>query len=448
VKIIEAVTAVLNAGGEIYLVRRQPALAAFPGYHAFPGGKVDADDEAQAPGPLRRHGIAPRLLGALTRELREELGFDLATTDALRDVVQIGRALTPPIAPLRYDTHFYRIDLDARPPLAPDGDEIVEGGWAPASVWLRRYREGRLLLAPPTLMALRDLAEDPHASRLPRLEAFADGRADAIPEGILEVEPLHGLRQCLVRSNTLPPAMHTNCFLLGDEGSPRLLVDPSPADEAEYTRLARQLAGRFDAIFLTHHHSDHHECADRLARETGVPILCSAVTRRRIAARWPRFFDDLEVRTIADGEAVSRWLGRTVRALAVPGHDDGQLALLTEDRAWCIVGDLIQGIGTVVIAAPEGDMRAYFETLEKVIALDPAVILPSHGPALGGTHYLRAALEHRRRRERQILDLHRRGADEDRILAEVYAGTPPPLLPFARLNIQSHLAKLRAENRA
>ena len=38
-RIIDAVTAVLVCGGEIYLTHRQPHLTAFPGFQAFPGGK-------------------------------------------------------------------------------------------------------------------------------------------------------------------------------------------------------------------------------------------------------------------------------------------------------------------------------------------------------------------------------------------------------------------------
>src|SRR3546814_20810533 len=81
------------------------------------------------------------------------------------------------------------------------------------------------------------------------------------------------------------------------------------------------------------------------------------------------------------------------------------------DLAWCIVGDLIQGIGTVVIAKPEGDMRKYFATLERLIALNPRVIIPSHGMALGTVYRLEETLKHRRQREQQVLSLWREGKD-------------------------------------
>lgn len=440
----DAVTAVLLHQGQVFLARRDQKLLAFPGYQAFPGGKVDRGD-----GEVRsRHVLAenqpPRLLHALHRELLEELGFDLfAALDAgdVEALDELGIAITPAFVPVRFRTHFFRILLARRPEFALDAAELADGEWHSPGDWLARYARGELLLAPPTLTCLEALAADPAATAVPALGRFET------ETGIPHFEPVAGLRQIFVRSATLPPAEHTNAFLIGDAGARRLLVDPSPRDEAEYGRLCEVIAGRggCDEVFLTHHHPDHRQRADALARRLGVPIGLSADTRVRIAARSPRFFDGIEVIEHADGEDITRWLGRAVRVLAVPGHDEGQLALMPEDRAWCIVGDLIQGIGTVVIAAPEGDMAKYFATLERVIALAPRVIIPSHGPALGGVHYLAQTLAHRRTREAQIRSLIEAGKTIDETLGEVYKGLDPRLLPLARMNIESHLVKLKGE---
>lgn len=439
----DAVTAVLMQDGDLFLTRRQDRLAAFPGHHAFPGGKVDAvEDETPFPrGPAEGHPV--RLLRALQRELVEELAFDLGAAlaeDAVASIDVLGLALTPPLVPVRFSTHFFRIDLRQRPPFRLEVEELSDGEWAAPAEWLRRYERGELLLAPPTRAVIEELAADPDLHRID------PQHFDFLGDGIPMFESLRGLRQFYVRSATLPPAEHTNCFLLGDEGAHRLLVDPSPRDEPEYERLCAQAGALgFDEVFLTHHHPDHRQRADQLARRFGVPIGCSADTRSRIAARAPRFFDGLEVRLHADGEVLTRWLGHPLRVLAVPGHDEGQLALMPDNRAWCLVGDLIQGIGTVVIAAPEGDMAKYFATLERVIALQPRVIVPSHGGALGGVFYLEQTLAHRRARETQIKRLIDSGLSVEATLAEVYRGLDPRLLPLARMNIESHLVKLRGE---
>ena len=441
----DAVTAVLLHGDELYLVRRNPALPAFSGYHAFPGGKVDRTDGEAPLADALFDGHAPRLVRALARELQEELGFDLfaaAERGHVAEFLNLGEITTPAFAPMRFRTWFFKLVLRERPDFVPDPGEAVEADWRTVSEWRRRYASGRLLVAPPTWFAIEALTSDLGLHEMPPFAATFDPARD-----IPWVEPLAGLRILLVRSNTLPPAEHTNVFWLGDAGAPRVLIDPSPADRAELERLYRRLDEfGVDLVFLTHHHPDHREYSEEIARRYGVPLALSADSRQRITARaGERFFEGLEVRTYGEGDELTRWQGEPVRLVAVPGHDEGQLAPMPESRSWCIVGDLIQGIGTVVIAPPEGDMRKYFASLRRIIELDPAVIIPSHGLALGGTYYLKAALRHREEREEQIRTRHEAGLGEDQILAEVYRAVDPRLLPLARLNIRSHLTKLRED---
>jgi glyoxylase-like metal-dependent hydrolase (beta-lactamase superfamily II)/8-oxo-dGTP pyrophosphatase MutT (NUDIX family) len=446
VPIFEAVTAVLIHRDELYLVRRQLTLTAFPGYYAFPGGKVDRGDSSEALPQPQFAGHDARLLRALSRELEEELGFDLIANAGQVEAVQLmGVALTPAAAPVRFNTHFFRVDLRSRPQFTLCAQEIESGAWAGAAHWMDLYEQGELLLAPPTLTTLQALAANAACSDAGFVD-FNDSSA------LRPIEALRGLRQFFVRSNTLPPAQHTNCFLIGDGGAHRILVDPSPnsGEELDKLSLAAGAIG-FDEVFLTHHHPDHRQYADEIARRAGVPLGMSAWTLRQIRSsqahygEGPDFGKGLQIKIYADGEAVTRWLGHTVRTLAVPGHDEGQLALMPDNRAWCIVGDLIQGVGTVVISPPEGDMRKYFATLERVIALQPRVIVPSHGVALGGVYYLEQTLRHRRMREEQIKGLFSAGRSMEQMLAEIYREVDPRLLPLAKVNIESHLAKLKAD---
>ncbi|MGQ0585606.1 MAG: MBL fold metallo-hydrolase [Gammaproteobacteria bacterium] len=441
----DAVTAVLLHGDQLYLVERNPALPAFSGYHAFPGGKVDRGDSDD---PLA-HGLfdghPARLVRALARELKEELDFDLygaAERGDVTELVNLGEITTPAFAALRFRTWFFKLVLRERPAFTLDTGEAVTAAWQPVAEWSRRFGTGKLLIAPPTRLAIEALQGDLSLRELPPIAppGFDEAR------DLVWIEPLAGLRILLVRSNTLPPATHTNVFWIGGNGAPRVLVDPSPADRDEFDKLCRTL-DQFgvDLVFLTHHHPDHREHADEIARRYRVPIGMSADTRSRLVGKAPGFFDQLDVRIFSEGDELTRWQDEPVRLLAVPGHDEGQLAPMPESRTWCIVGDLIQGIGTVVIAPPEGNMRKYFASLRRVIELDPAVIIPSHGLALGGTHFLQSALRHRQEREAQIRTRHEAGQDEDQILAEVYQGIDPRLLPLARINIRSHMAKLRED---
>ena len=154
----------------------------------------------------------------------------------------------------------------------------------------------------------------------------------------------------------------------------------------------------------------------------------------------------MEINIIQEGDIVTKWLGRNVIVHEVPGHDEGQLALAAEDMSWFIAGDLFQGVGTVVIGDDEGDMKKYFQTLEKVIALKPRVLFPSHGIGLGGTTILKNTLEHRLMREKQVLSFYQEGKTEDEMLETMYAHVDQRLWPYARKNIRKHIEKLKTEH--
>ncbi|MGH8539866.1 MAG: MBL fold metallo-hydrolase [Stenotrophobium sp.] len=445
-KIRDAVTAVLTHGDELFVTRRQPYLPAFGGHWAFPGGKVDAADSDAALNHPLLQGHSPRLMRALARELHEELGYDLFAAVGNGDVLglrDLGEATTPPFVPTRFCTRFFHIDLRRRPQLVVDTAEAAESAWLPVDDWRERLRRGRMLAAPPTRAVIEWLSGTRVDTPLPGFDMSFDADTH-----IPWIEPLTGLRMLMVRSNTIPPADRTNAFWLGGDGSPRVLIDPSPASHEELQRLYTLLDEfGLDEIFLTHHHPDHREYADEIARRYRVPIACSADTQARIRKRSPHFFDGIEVRTRAEGDVLTRWQDENVILHAVPGHDEGQLAPMPESRAWCIVSDLIQGIGTVVVGGPEGNMRKYFDSLQRVLDWDPAVIIPSHGGAFGGTFRIAETLKHRKLREKQILDLHNAGRTPQEMLSEVYAGIDPRLTPLALMNIHSHLQKLKEEER-
>jgi len=447
-KIREAAAAVLRHGDQVCAVVRQPHLLAFPGYHAFPGGKVDRTDADTLPDASGLEGLEPQQVNALCRELQEELDFDLIAglcNGTVQRVQPLALALAPPFDIVRFRSHFFRIDLAEKPEITPDSGEIAKLMWHTPDELLEQFQAGDALMVPPIRWVLEGLADNLDCGDLGDLSPQFD-----YDHEVPCLEVLHGLRMMPVPSNTLPPASRTNAFRIGDADAPQLLVDPSPESEEELARLQTTLeAEPPDLVFLTHHHPDHHQFANVLARQLGVPVCVSADSHGRIRAKHGAdYFDGIEVRLVGESDVLTRWHGEDVRVYAVPGHDEGQLALAPESLRWFIVGDLIQGIGTVVISAPEGDMAKYFRTLERVIALDPAVIAPSHGIPMRSVHRLSATLRHRRERESRILELHQSGHSNQAILETVYEGVDARLLPYAMRNIESHLTKLRQEGRA
>ena len=443
-KIIDAVSIVITCGEEIFAIQRQDFLKAFPGYWAFPGGKVELLDESYSVVHNLTEGLEARLVGAAIREGKEELGIDLGQevlTGNIEGIDALGLAITPDFNPFRFATYFFRFRLKSKVDFIVDHNEAKIARWMSAADLLSNYNTGHLLAVPPVIKVIESLGRNPDLKKIDDLN-FAYDKDHHVPY----IESIKSVRQFMPLSNTLPPATRTNAFLIGDKG-PKILLDPSPKDHNEFNKLKNTLMSfGVDKIFLTHHHPDHHEQSVELAKEFKVPMMMSQDTYQRLSFKLPNYFDGVEIQVAKEGDVVTDWLGRDVLIYEIPGHDEGQLGLAPSDMSWFIAGDLFQGVGTVVIGDDEGDMTKYFQTLEKVIALKPKVLFPSHGIGLGGVNILETTLEHRKIREKQVFNFYQEGFSLDEILERIYEKIDPKLWPFARKNIQKHLEKLKREN--
>lgn len=444
-RIIDAVSIVLTCGDEIFAIQRQYFLNAFPGYWAFPGGKVENGDDAFSIDHELLRPLDQKLFGAVVREAQEEIGIDFREeikAGRIDKVDYLGLAVTPDFNPYRFATYFFKINFTSKADFIIDRNEARFAKWMSSEELLRQFNLGHILAVPPVIKVIETLGKNPQVEKIDDLNFTYDG-STYVPY----IESLKGVRQIMPLSHTLPPATRTNAFLIGDEGSPRVLVDPSPKDDAEYEKFKNTLSlFGVDKILLTHHHPDHYERSNKLALELKVPVLLSSYTFDQILKVQPDYFNGIKTQFVKEGEKLTRWLNREVLIMEIPGHDEGQIALYPEDLSWFLAGDLFQGIGTVVIGGEEGNMQKYFNTLEKIISMSPKVVFPSHGIGLGGTSILEKTLEHRKLREKQILALHLEGLRPEEMLGKIYAEVNRDLWPYALENIHKHLQKLRAEN--
>jgi ribonuclease/clavin/mitogillin len=444
-KIIDAVSIVMTCGDEIFAIQRQFFLNAFPGYWAFPGGKVEKDDENFSIKHAVTEAIDHRLFGAVVREGQEELGIDLRQeiqSGRVRSVDFLGLATTPDFNPYRFATYFFKIDFTQKVDFVIDENEARLAKWMSSELLLKEFNLGQILAVPPVIKVIERLGKEPLVKKIDDLNFDYDGS-----EHIPYIESIKGMRQIMPLSHTLPPATRTNAFLIGDDNSSKILIDPSPKDDEEYRKFKNTLSlFGVDKILITHHHPDHYERSNTLARELNLPILLSTDTHQRISKVQPGYFDGVKTVFIKEGDIVTSWLGKDVLVMEIPGHDEGQVALYPKDLSWFLAGDLFQGIGTVVIGGDEGDMKKYFDTLERIIELSPKVVFPSHGIGLGGTTILEKTLAHRKKREAEILALHLEGLKAEEMLAKIYAEVNRELWPYALENINKHLKKLKTEN--
>lgn len=269
-----------------------------------------------------------------------------------------------------------------------------------------------------------------------QVRAVVPAGPDGPPSQLLPVAP--GIRVLALRTPTLPPAAHTNVYLVGPEGGPVAVVDPGSPYPEQQAILDQILATVPPAaVLLTHHHGDHVGGAAALAERWSVPIAAHPATARRLAGR-------VAVTELIEDGATA--YGAT--AIATPGHAEGHLCFAVGDAT--IAGDMVAGIGTILIDPSEGDMAVYFASLERLLARPQMTLLPAHGPAIPDGHgKLHEYLAHRRMRESMVAAALR---DEPRTLAELvaeaYRDTPRVLWGLAERSLLAHLVKLTREQRA
>ena len=486
---------------EVYWVRRSPTMRFMGGWWAFPGGGISRADASipvrgepegasstgatfPAPGldegELERLGpdLVPGLLAGALRELFEETGLllaqptagagaaitgleggrrrllekELSFADLLADrglgldasgLVFAGRWLTPPFVPMRFDNRFFLLGWPGDEPVQPclEGRELDRGEWVEPEAALERWRAGEVMAAPPILHILKVLGEDGPEAGLGRLRHPSETCLG--PMRKVEFRP--GIVLLPLETPTLPPATHTNAFLLGRR--PAVVVDPSTPLPHEQERLlaalgaAREQDHELSAIWITHHHPDHVGAVEVVREAFGLEVLAHPDTARLLEPRGIRVDRHLEggERIVLGGDPPL-----PIRVLHTPGHARGHLAFFDERSRTLVSGDLVSNLSTMVIDPPDGDMDEYLRSLERVTALEPSCLFPSHGPViLEPEKVLDDTRRHRLEREAAVLAAHRAGKTTPAaMVSEVYADTPPFLHPVAQRQILAHLARL------
>jgi glyoxylase-like metal-dependent hydrolase (beta-lactamase superfamily II)/8-oxo-dGTP pyrophosphatase MutT (NUDIX family) len=415
---------------EVLLGRRARHARFMPGHLAFPGGKLEPEDEPERAGAFER---------CASRELREETGIDVPAS-AWRAA---GERTTPPIFPKRFRTLFFVAELDggARLPEEPPAPQEIEAlTFADPGAALADWASGRSLVPPPLLPILRLMQTTRSAGIAPLAAGIAALNLDE--DASPRIEFLPGVWVFPVRTRTLPPASCTNVWMPG--GRRFIVIDPGSGEPGENARLlavvAKRVAGgdAVHAIVLTHHHRDHVSGVGAIASALRVPVLAHPETIARI----PALPGGIATQGLRDGDTIDLD-GTTLRAMHTPGHAPGHLAFFDTARRVLFGGDLVSGLSTILVGPEDGAMDAYLDALAAVAALDPKTVLPSHGPPLPGKA-LAATIAHREARESGIVAALAHGAPRDlpAIAAAAYADAPDAPVFLRELQTRAHLRRL------
>jgi glyoxylase-like metal-dependent hydrolase (beta-lactamase superfamily II)/8-oxo-dGTP pyrophosphatase MutT (NUDIX family) len=461
---------------EVFWVKRSHVLKFLGGFHAFPGGRLDASDylvpDEQA-AALRTCAIrevfeetglllaeGAHLLSAEKRRalrlalINDEIRFaDLLAQHELalnyERFVELPTWCTPAPAPRRFNTRFFATWVEEDQEVEIITGELAAGEWLSPREALQRWSSGEALIVTPILTTMQALAESAYD--------FAE-RMHAVTQATREfweqrVEIRQGFFITPLRTPTIPPATHTNCYFVG--GEEMVIIDPGSPYADEQARLnviveAFLAEGRrMREIIITHLHPDHIGGVQALVERFNLPVAAHRLTAEAMQGEIPvhRLIEDNELMVLRNERDALTW---RLRALWTPGHARGHLSLHEERTGTLITGDCVVGFGTVVIAPPEGNMTDYFASLRRYLALDKlTALLPGHGPIIADA---RAKIEkyitHRLAREAKIIEaLQASPLTIPAIVKQVYTDAAPAMHQLAELSVRAHLEKLQAEGR-
>ena len=434
--------------------------------------------------------VAPERAAAL-EHLREPLNAGTLLFSAIleqenlfvpaHEIAYYSHWITAPGRPRRFSTRFFVACAPEGQHGAHDRSETVHSVWISPREAIERGKRGEIELIFPTRSTLSDLAsiQTPravleHARSLGDIEVNAACWAldhegsqrlfrradppyfeihwsdpDEKGDTCFVIQP--GIPKCLDRYVTRITAPNpgmmtgpgTNTYLVGE--SEIAVIDPGPALDSHIAKILEAGAGRIRWIFTTHTHMDHSPASATLKTATGAQVL-----GRTAPAGTSQDQDYAPDRILSDGDRMT--LGNLrLRAIHTPGHASNHLCYLLEETRMLFTGDHVMQGSTVVINPPDGDKRAYFASLDKLLAEDIAIIAPGHGYLIGAPHNeVKRLMAHRLAREAKVTtSLGRLGeATLEELVAHVYDDVSPKLHPVATRSLSAHLDKLVAEGRA
>jgi glyoxylase-like metal-dependent hydrolase (beta-lactamase superfamily II) len=228
----------------------------------------------------------------------------------------------------------------------------------------------------------------------------------------------------------------TNTFLIGE--AEVAVVDPGPDMPEHVEAIVENLKklGKPAVALVTHHHEDHLPAARRLREQLGIPIAGHA--------------DLPSVDRALSADQVLRLADTTIQALHTPGHTWDHVCYFLEEEQAIFSGDLVAGMGSLVVGSGRGELAASLQSLELLATKRPDTIYPGHGPIVAdGRAKLAEYIAHRADRERQVLDALGAGLTTiDEMVDRIYVGIVPGLRGHAARNVQAHLYKLEDEGTA
>ena len=258
---------------------------------------------------------------------------------------------------------------------------------------------------------------------------------------ITELSPL--VRRITAGNSSVFTGPGTNTYLVGKEEI--TVIDPGPAMPEHIENIAKACGDDIKQILVTHTHPDHSPGAKLLHQRTAAPVMGMYALHKQTQDKTFKAH-----KVLKDGDEI-REIEYTLKAIHTPGHASNHLCYLLEEEKMIFTGDHIMEGSTVVIGPPDGNMKQYIESLEKLKQFDISLIAPGHGNLMKDPKsVVDWIVSHRMFREKKVVDALTEfsKANLDQLVEKVYDDVDERLHGIARASLLAHLNKLIEEDKA
>lgn len=261
-----------------------------------------------------------------------------------------------------------------------------------------------------------------------------------IAEEVVQISPL--VRRITAGNASVFTGPGTNTYLVGMNEV--TVVDPGPALDSHIEAIVGA-SGTIKQIVVTHTHPDHSPGVKLLQEAVDVPAygLITETTKHQDKTFMPK-------KLLSDGDIMEE-KEFTLEVIHTPGHASNHLCYLVKEEGLIITGDHIMNGSTVVISPPDGNMKHYIESLEKLKNYNLQSIAPGHGEIMKEPQLVAEwIIKHRLDREEKVADALKKAGkgNPDSLVDNVYDDVDASLFPIAKWSLQAHLLKLAEEGRA
>lgn len=254
---------------------------------------------------------------------------------------------------------------------------------------------------------------------------------------VVELSPL--VRRITAGNGSVFTGPGTNTYLVGKEEV--TVIDPGPAMQ-EHIDVITAAAPNIKQILVTHTHPDHSPGVRLLKEKLDVPaygMLTNSSKNQDQTFNPERILDDGEI--FQEEEF-------TIEVVHTPGHASNHLCFILKEEKLIFTGDHIMNGSTVVIGPPDGNMKQYIQSLEKLKEYDIEKIAPGHGELLENPHEVADwIINHRLEREKKVFQALQEATKgtPDTLVEKVYDDVDSSLFPIAKASLLAHLIKLEED---